>query len=198
MLISLEPTPATAFSLRFGANTRPFIHSEVTRNTSHNFFMLLSGFLHIFNNGKSPETTTKVNIGISNMGYLEYPGYVEVGRRSRPFSLYIWFKKLLISRIRLSRIPRLCRSMFTVPITNFTWVISKWSQFSGLLIAPRMSCPRYSRPRQFTPFLKTDSLLTPRLASAAIDDTVIVITAWVYTPVIDKTNKFTAPKSKHP
>lgn len=140
----------------------------------------------------------QVNIGISNMGYLEYPGYVEVGRRSRPFSLYIWFKKLLISRIRLSRIPRLCRSMFTVPITNFTWVISKWSQFSGLLIAPRMSCPRYSRPRQFTPFLKTDSLLTPRLASAAIDDTVIVITAWVYTPVIDKTNKFTAPKSKHP
>lgn len=52
--------------------------------------MLLSGFLHIFNNGKSPETTTKVNIGISNMGYLEYPGYVEVGRRSRPFSLYIY------------------------------------------------------------------------------------------------------------
>ena len=49
------------------------------------------------------------------MVYLEYPAYVEVDCRSRLFSLYKWFKKLLISRTRLSRIPRLCRSIFKVP-----------------------------------------------------------------------------------
>ena len=50
------------------------------------------------------------------MVYLEYPAYVEVDGRSRRFSLYNkWFKKLLISRTRLSRIPRLCRSIFKVP-----------------------------------------------------------------------------------
>ena len=49
------------------------------------------------------------------MVYLEYPAYVEVDDRSWPFSEYKWFKILLISRTRLFRIPRLCRSIFKVP-----------------------------------------------------------------------------------
>lgn len=77
----------------------------------------------------------QVNIGIWNTGYLKHSAYVEIGRRLRPFSLYIWFRKL-ISRIQSSRIPSLYRSILTTPITYFTWVISRWIQFSSLLMTP--------------------------------------------------------------
>jgi hypothetical protein len=66
------------------------------------------------------------------MVYLEHPTYLEVDRRSRPFSLYKWFKKLQISRTQLSQIPRLSRSVFMVPNPNFTLFISKFSHISGL------------------------------------------------------------------
>jgi hypothetical protein len=47
---------------------------------SHKGYEFLLGFL-----------STVKNTSISNMVYLEHPVYVEVGRRSRPFSLYKWF-----------------------------------------------------------------------------------------------------------
>jgi hypothetical protein len=67
--------------------------------------------------------------------YSKIP-YLEVDPWSRPFSIYKWFKKLLISRTLLSRIPRLSRSVFMVPNPNFTPLISKCSQIPGLFNIP--------------------------------------------------------------
>jgi hypothetical protein len=73
---------------------------------------------------------------ISNMVYLEHPACLEVWRWSRTISLYKWFKKLLISRTRSSRISCLSRSIFMVSNPNFTPLIWKCCKISGLFNIP--------------------------------------------------------------
>lgn len=65
---------------------------EISQTTTIYKIQLISKRLFCF-------SYIQVNIGISNMGYLEYPGYVAFYSWSRPFSLYIcknyFFFKLL-------------------------------------------------------------------------------------------------------
>lgn len=81
------------------------------------------------------------------------------------FSIYMILKTPDISPTVISQIPNLCRRSFTVLITYFTWVISKWSQFSSLLIT-HMSFPRYSC--QFKPFFNEQVHSHPNKCSVTI------------------------------
>lgn len=68
----------------------------------------------------------QVNIGISNMGYLEYRAYIEVCRCSRVlFISLIKKKKLMISRIRKLQIPGLYQKRLITESSSFFQVCSK-------------------------------------------------------------------------
>lgn len=91
----LEKSQIEIFVLCSVQNVRYPHFLGLYNNTHSPYFYRISLVLSSLNTNKSAFLlhtnyfAIQVNIGISNMGYLEYPGYVEVGRRSRPFSLYI-------------------------------------------------------------------------------------------------------------